>query len=135
VRFAKRWRRLMESDLAGAVTGDARTALLAEDEVAAAEDPAISTAALNADEQTVETLLTRRADADAEAARLLALFGPAPKPARALVPFTEGLDVGKTVSLSWPRYGLAAGALFLVLQADRDLGGDGIPTHSLTVWR
>lgn len=135
VRFARRWRKLAETDVAGSITGDARTALLIEDEVATAADAAVATAALNAGEKSVSTLLIRRTDAVAEAARRQALLGPPRRPATAVVPFTEGLDVGKTVRLSWPRYGLASGALFVVLQAEPQITRDGIAIHSITVWR
>lgn len=135
LRYARRWREMQESDIAGSVTGDTRTAILAKDEISLATEPSVATAALNSAERKIETLLIRKIDSDAEAARLLALFGPARKALRVVVSFTEGLDVGKTVKITWPRYGLSAGLLFVVLQAERNLGGDATPTHTLTVWR
>jgi len=134
VRFARRWRTLAEQDLAASVTGTTRTALLAADEVASASDAGVAAASPRAEERSRDTLLVQRGDADAEAARLIALFGPARRSAEVTVPYTPGLDVGQTISLAWPRYGLSSGARFVVLRAEPSIAGD-VQTHALTVWR
>lgn len=103
--------------LAGSVT-PARAAWLAEPQrYVEAVDSAVKAAWLQPPEQQADTCLLTRADAEAEAARRLALYSGR-RLVQITVPMTPALaalDVGQTVRLFWPRYGLAGGKVLLLI--------------------
>lgn len=122
-------------DLAGSVTA-ARRAWLGEAlRTTAAEDAAVKTQYLLAGELRRDTLLTTQANADAEAARLLALYKVRRDTfkvrARLSAGEVESIDLGQTVRLTWPRYGLAGGRLFVVTGLRQDFASDAL---ELTLW-
>lgn len=121
--------------LAASVT-TARAAYLARrGRESVAEDAAVKTKHPLAVEMSFDTLLTAQADADTEAARLLALYkvrrdtlavGVRLTPAQAKL-----VTPGAIVRLTLGRYGMSGGRLFLVTEAVFDYSTDGI---DLTLW-
>lgn len=91
---------------------------------------AAAAASLLARDEEADTVFDAESDAVAERDRRLALFGAKAKAFEVTVPLTPGLTVGHTVELTDRRYGLAAGWLGLVLEAERDADDE---THKLTV--
>lgn len=123
------------NDLAGTVT-DARRAWLALDlRATAAEDSAVKTQYLLAPELSRDTLLTAAADADTEAARLLALYKVKRETFKLTVrvdaDLAQALDLGAVVELAMPRFGLDAGKLFTVIALDADYALNAL---DLTLW-
>lgn len=115
-------------EVAGSVLGTDREGFLALPfRQVEASDPAIREIHAEAGTLEVETYLATEADAAAEAARLLALYGTRRDLLRVTVATSaaQGVDLGDVVTLAVPRWGLAAGKDFLVLaredQAARDL--------------
>jgi hypothetical protein len=134
VRHSKLWT-VQNSDLAAAVTPARRAALASEYRAEKAEDAAVKIQHLLAAEETADTLLTSAADAAAEAARRLALykvhrdFFDVTIPAALLA--TPGLRIGAVVQLTNPRFGLAAGRLFVLLGVKPELARN---RATLTLW-
>lgn len=116
IGYGRYWRSLDPDAVAGAL-GDGDRADLAEPfRYATAEDAAIKTRHLLAEEVVRDTALALAADAQAEAARRLALFGAGRDAFRVRLktqPFA--LDLGRTVRIRYPRYGLAGGRNLLVV--------------------
>jgi hypothetical protein len=75
VRYGRLARTMTEGEIVGAVDATRRAALGRAYREAVAEDATIKTRHLMAPEMTFETYLTEAADAQAEAARLLAIYG------------------------------------------------------------
>ena len=122
-------------DLAGSVTA-ARRAWLAEAvRTAPAEDAAVKNRYKLAGELRRDTLLVTQANADAESARLLALYKVRRDTfkvrARLSAAEVENIDLGQVVRLTWPRYGLAAGRLFVVTGLRQDFERDAV---EVTLW-
>ncbi len=122
-------------DLAGSVTA-ARRAWLAEAvRTTAAEDAAVKNRYKLAGELRRDTLLVTQANADAEAARVLALYKVRRDTfkvrARLSAEEVEGIDLGQVVRLTWHRYGLAAGRLFVVTGLRQDFERDAV---EVTLW-
>ncbi len=131
IGYGRRWRVLAEADIAGAVTGDARTDFRTEWRTEAATDAAVAAASLLAREERMDTPLDDKAEAQAEAQRRLGLFGPRRFGFEAVVPFDGSLRVGLTVRLIDPRYGLAAGRDVVVMDLASDASRE---EHTLTLW-
>ena len=122
-------------ELAGSVTA-ARRAWLAEAvRTAPAEDAAVKNRYKLAGELRRDTLLVTQANAEAEAARLLALYKVRRDTfkvrARLSAAEVENIDLGQVVRLTWPRYGLAAGRLFVVTGLRQDFERDAV---EVTLW-
>lgn len=104
-------------------------------QTATASDSAVATAhRLHADPDSVETWLVRKVDAQAESARRLELS----KRQQTVYGFDAcgwllGVTVGDTVLLGHWRFGLDAGALGVVIQAEPDYVGERIGLQVL-VW-
>jgi len=114
--YGRYWRTLDPDAVAGAVDDGTRADLAEGFRYASAEDPAIRTRHLLAEEAVRDTALADAVDAQAEAARRLALFGADRDAFRVRLktqPFS--LDLGRTVRIRYPRYGLAAGRALLVV--------------------
>lgn len=122
-------------DVAGSVTA-ARRAWLAESaRTATAEDATVKNRYKLAGELRRETLLTTQANAEAEAARLLALYKVRRDTfkvrARLSAEEVEEIDLGQVVRLTWGRYGLSAGRLFVVTGLRQDFERDAV---EMTLW-
>ena len=114
-RVEVRWGRnptVLTPEQMGAVSEATRSWVAAPDRAAVAEDPTIHDRWPDADELTIDTRLTDRADAEALAAHLLTLFGQP----RLIWTYTgraadlAGFDLLDGVRLVWPRWSLDAGA-------------------------
>jgi hypothetical protein len=110
IGWGRYWRTLDPSGVAGAVDDEGRADLGERFRYAVAEDAAVRNRHLLAEEAVRDTALADGADAAAEAARRLALFGADRDAFRVRLktqPFA--LELGRTVRIRYPRYGLAAG--------------------------
>lgn len=113
---ARYWRTLDADAVAWAVDDGTRADLAEAFRYATAEDSSIRARHLLAEEAVHDTALAFAADAEAEAARRLALFGADRDAFRVRLktqPFA--LDLGQTVRIHYPRYGLAGGRNLLVV--------------------
>lgn len=120
-----------EDELDNATTGADREAFQAEYRwTSVGTNAAAAAASLLATEDEAKTLFDDEAAATAERDRRLALHGAKVKAFTVVVPLTPGLEVGHTVRLTDTRYGLSAGWLGLVLEAERNADDE---THTLTV--
>jgi hypothetical protein len=116
VGYRRYWSTLDAGSTAGAVSEEARDDLAEAERLEAAEDEAVRTRHPLAEERRTSTLLTDAADAAAEAARLLAVFGADRARFNVLLktqPFA--LDLGQTVTLRYPRHGLGAGRSLVIV--------------------
>ena len=119
--YARYWRTLDASGVAGSVNAETRADLAEGFRYATADDPAIKVRHLLAEEAVRDTVLALATDAASEAARRLALFGADRDALRVRLktqPFA--LDLGLTVRIRYPRYGLAAGRNLLVVGMTED---------------
>jgi hypothetical protein len=126
---------VQDKDLAGGVT-DARRALLKEQcRHTSDDDAAIKTQYLTAPTLERDTLLIDAAATAAEASRLLTLFKARRDTYTCAVrlepALLTALDLGAVVSLTYPRFNLAAGKLFIVLGLEVDLARN---RANLTLW-
>jgi len=101
-----------------------------------AEDATIKTQFLNAQAITRTTLLTSAADADTEAARLLALYKVQRHVYKAsgvylTAAVLSAIDLNAVVTLEWDRFGLDAGALFRVIAIEIDYAHN---RADITLW-
>lgn len=116
IGYGRYWRTLDPDAVAGAVGDGPRADLAERFRYAVAEDPAIRERHLLAEEVVRDTALALAADAAAEATRRLALLGADRDAFRVRLktqPFA--LDLGRTVRIRYPRYGLAVGRNLLVV--------------------
>lgn len=123
------------TDLAASVTADRRGVLALAYRTASAEDATVKVQYATSPAIERDTLLTARADADLEAARLLALRkvrrDTYEVSVRAEPADLMALDLGRVVSLTHPRFGLAGGKAWLVLGLQTDLQTN---SAKLTLW-
>lgn len=118
VRYARIWA-TQATDLAGAVTAARRAFLSQETRTAQSADATIKTKYLLSDEAEFDGLLTLAADAEAEAARLLALHKvrrdvyDVPVPMEYLQSYTP--RIADVIELHADRFDLTAGKLFRVI--------------------
>ncbi len=122
VGYRRNWA-LQTDGLFGAVPQDARQRFGSDYDVAVATSAAIRSTHLQArDPDVAGTLLVTQSAAAAEATRRLALFGVQRRVYRALCTRRAWpLRAGQTVRIEYPRFGLAAGANFLITRVSRRL--------------
>ena len=129
---ARAWRVQTLAELAGGATDAARSFASEPYRWSLAEDATIRTADLDAEALEIESLLDSTADADAEAARLLALHGPERRVIRVAVAAPAfAVDLGDAVAISDSRLGLAAGWTGLVVAMREDAAAG---RHELALW-
>lgn len=119
VRWGRRLRPLQDQDIAGAVTGSARQALIEEWRQERDTSASVAAASLLAREETIDSALDVQADALAEAQRRVALYGPRRAGFEVVVEIVAGLRPGMTVQITDPRFGLSAGRRFRVMRTER----------------
>jgi hypothetical protein len=119
VRWGRRVRPLQDQDIAGSVTGAARQALIEEWRQERHTSATVAAASLLAREETLDSGFDASGDALAEAVRRVDLYGPRRGGFEAVVEFVAGLRPGMTVQITDPRFGLAAGRRFRVMQVER----------------
>jgi hypothetical protein len=128
VRHSRLWT-VQGSDIASSVTAVRRAELAEEYRAEKAEDAAVKTQFLLANELTIDTCLTAAADAATEAARLLAMLKvrrdvfDVPVPLEAFAEWSgAGMRLGHTVSLTLNRFGMSSGKLFRLIGQKIELG-------------
>jgi hypothetical protein len=134
IEAARRWRPLAAEELAGVVQGadgaTRRSLTTGSYPVAAISADTAAQAKLWRDER-LASLFAYPDAAQAEADRLVALFGVARRGFELEAEDIDALDVGQTVRVTWPRWGLSAGRDFRVLRASRE----GLTRRmTLTLW-
>lgn len=142
VNYAKNYTVMTETDLAGAAQDEIAFSRQ-EYRTATAEDTGVLTQWTEAPELTVNTLLVSEADAQAEADRLLALHSvrrdmfvlsisaQVLRDLPAIGSSPKYLNLHDRVLLTYPRFGLDAGKLFLVIGMQNNYADD---TIELTLW-
>lgn len=122
-------------DLAGSVTAARRAWLAQAQRTTSADDATVKARDKLAGEMQRDTLIVAEANASAEAARLLALYKVRRDTfkvrARLSADEVEAIDLGQVVRLTWHRYGLAAGRLFVVTGLRQDFERDVV---EVTLW-
>ena len=132
IGYARYWRSLSDGESAAALNTEARSDLAESHRYADASDPVIQIHHKLADDAQKDGLLATEADAAAEAARRLALFGTARDLFRVRVktrPYS--LSLGNTIRISYPRHGLAAGRNLVLVGLSEDSAYD---EAELTLW-
>lgn len=119
--------------LAGSVTEARRAFLATATRTAYSENAATKTTYLLSPEITGDTLLVTEAAATAEAARRRALYGVTRDLVRVRLDsrVATPADLGKSVTITVPRFGFNAGKLFTVLGIDDDFAAN---RTTLTLW-
>jgi hypothetical protein len=125
----------VQTDLAATVSNDRRAFVSSEYRRATAEDATVKTANLLSPEISFSTLLASKADASAEASRLLMIY----KTRRDIYQLTvrvdaalaSALDIGKIVTLRVNRFGMSSGKKFLIIGLRTNLRGY---QFDLTLW-
>jgi len=135
VRYRPNYRVMSATDVAGIALADL-VEVATPYRVATADNSAVLLQYQDALELTVDTLLDLEADAQAEADRLVTIFGTRRRIFRLQVMAAARtvyyqLDPGRQVTLQYPRFGLDAGVPMLVLGAEEDIDEN---TVTLTVW-
>lgn len=125
VRYAQRERPLGDQEIAGAVTGAARTALIEEWRQEKHASAAVAAESLLAREETLDSCFDQSADALAEAQRRVALHGPKRFGFDVETPFIAGVRPGMTVEIRDSRFGLSGGRKMRVMSVTRR-AADGI---------
>lgn len=132
IGYRRYWRCLSDGGVAAGIAPEERADLARDLRYETAETPAIRARHPLAGDEARETLLANGADAAAEAARRLALFGTARDLFKVRVktqPYT--LDLGLAVRLTYPRYGLAAGRVLAIVGMVEDSAVNEI---TLSLW-
>jgi hypothetical protein len=132
VAYARCWRVQTGTELAGSVTAAHQAFVSAEYRDETAADATVQMAHPLARDERRETLLAGQADAAAEASRLLVLFAADREVYRVRLktqPFLR--ELGETVQIAYPKYGLAAGKRFVILGMVEDAAVNEV---TLTVW-
>ena len=139
VRYRRNYRVMSATDLAGVALAD-QLFCSQEWRTASYEDAAVLGQYPDALELTVDSLIDLQADAEAEAERLFGLFGTRRRVFTCTVPTIaavnqyadmNGLNVGRQVTLQYPRFGLDAGVTMIILNAELDAEADRV---NLQVW-
>lgn len=131
IEAARRWRPLQESEVAGAVTDATRRSLTAASYPVTATHAATETEARTWRDERFVSLFAYEDDAQAEADRRVALFGPKRLAFEVEVARIEGVELGQTVQVTHSRYGLAAGRKMIVLRVIEQGETDSMV---LTLW-
>lgn len=132
VEYRRYWQTLDAAATAGAVSEETRADLAEPYRVEAASDRVLRERHPLAEEAVTTTLLSDRSSAATEAARLLGLFGSGRSAYRVLLktqPFA--LDLGQTVTVTYPRHGLEDGRNFVVVGMVEDSSQNEI---TLDLW-
>lgn len=141
LRYAKNYRVMSATDLAGVALSE--LAVWSQEYLTVtASDSAVKTQWPNAPELNVTTLLTDATEAQAEADRLLALFKVQRQMFTLTIPGAEAptlttsaprelWQIGARVRITYPRYGLNSGKLFMVVGLQENSDDD---TYDVTVW-
>ena len=132
VGYARYWEP-QTSDFAGAVTEAVRADLREEYRTVDAQDAAVQTAYPAAPEVRIDTVLRNKTNAQALAAARHGVLKQRRDVLRADVRSAAAAqaDIGATVRVTLPRFGLSAGRLFTVIGVDLDPRIDAV---SLTLW-
>lgn len=131
MRYNHSDRPLTDAEVLGNVQGESRRLAMQEYESAEYESASVSSSALLAVEEFLDSAFILFTDAQAEAQRRVDLFGGLRKAFRVVIPLVNGLRVGHTVRLEHPRYGLSFGWNFVVLAVDPSAAAQ---THTIEVW-
>lgn len=118
IGYQRNWTVQTESEVAGVVSEERRQYLARDYRYATRQDAAVLTAYPLATQESRTTCLRNRADAEAEAARQLALFGRARRAVRASRSLADSPTVpglAECWALDYPRFDLPGGALGRVL--------------------
>lgn len=123
------------TDLAGSVSAERRAWLAQTWRTAVAANPSVKLQHRLSGELLRDSAIVWPADATAESARLLALHSQRRDTflvgARLSGGEADLLDLGDVVRVTWPRYGMDDGRLFVVIGMRLDFGGDAV---DLTLW-
>lgn len=131
VEAARRWRPLVDGEVAPAITEATRRSLVTPSYPCVATHADTASAAKLWRDETLASLFAYQEDGQAEAERRAALFGPQRLSAEVEVDDIPSLELGQTVRIVHARYGLAAGRDFRVLRASRE-GDPRVLT--MTLW-
>jgi len=131
VRWGRRIRPLQDQEIAGAVTGALRQALIEEWRQERETSATVAAASLLAREETADSAFDVLGDALAEAQRRVALHGPRRGAFNAVVEFVAGMRPGQTVQITEARFGLSSGRRFRVMRVERRAADQEI---SLELW-
>lgn len=131
VRYARNWTVMADNEIAGSASVDRRNYLKQSFIESVASDATVQSTWPNAPEIVVETVIANQADADAEAARLLALYKVRRLALEIDIPFEHWLNPftqtdstglnrmtsspGKVALVTYPRFNLSLGRAFLIL--------------------
>ena len=122
-------------DLAGSVSAAEKARMAEEYRRTVATNPATKTVHQYSPELVFDTQITQDADASAEAARRLALYGTRRDMLQLRVRLDAALaqviDLGQIITVQLPRYGLQAGKKFLITGIATDMQNN---IFDLTVW-
>lgn len=126
--YGRNWTVQHDNDLVGAVTDDRRAWLTEKIRTAVAEDATVKAIHPLSPAISVETLLVETTAAEAETARLLALYKVRRQRFRVRLRPRYGLSLslGNVVRLVVPRFGLDAGKLFTVLGLAPDFEANAV---------
>lgn len=133
--YGRVYQTMTSGDMAGSVPLDRRTYLADSSRTATAQNASVKTAHPLATEMMVETLLAQQSDAQAEAARRLALFSVQRDqitfPIALDRPEVINLELGQVVAVNFTRFGYNSGKLFRVIGREDDYSKH---RASLTLW-
>jgi len=126
--YRRNYAQLSGGDVSGAVATADRAALGAETLVAQASDPDILARYLLAQDLAPErSFFALKADAEAEAARLLFLYAAGRALWRAQLPRRALLvELGRPIELAYPRFGLADGRAMTAVEVSMSVGARSV---------
>jgi hypothetical protein len=130
VAWGERVRPLEDQEIAGTITGTSRTALMEKWRLETHTSSSVATASLLAREERIDSSFDVLADAQNEAQRRVALFGPRRQAFTVEVPFTPNLRPGHTVELQDSRL-IGVAKRFRVLKIERDASEQRV---TMEVW-
>jgi hypothetical protein len=114
---------MSDSDIAAGVSADVKATLVTEWLDSVAKDPTVQTVHLLASSIVEQSLLTTKADADAESARRQSIRGVVSPPVTLVLPMdseTIAVDIGDVISVTNSRFGLSSGKFAVVMKVDSD---------------
>jgi hypothetical protein len=133
LKYARVWEPLRTNGIGAYVSETRKSFLSAEWRESKSDQNSVLTKHLLAEELSIETLLTTQADADAEAARRLALYSVDRLLLTCDVSRTDAvpMTMGSTGTVTWPRYGFASGKNMVVIGRREDPARERV---ELTLW-